>query len=100
MSIGLGKTEKHILKALKKCGVLSLDELATTRRYGCDFWVNEDKLDALEGGVIEGFDRDSAVWQSTARAVRSLARKGLITTTRISDDQREDRRKVTKVVIC
>ena len=97
MSQGLGRIEKAILKALKKCGDLSIDELAMTFRYGFVLWEgNTDKLDEI--GTFVYYDKSSSVWQSTARAVRTLTRKGLVTTTRCPDESEEDgRRKSTKV---
>jgi len=77
MSQGLGRIEKAILKALKKCGDLSIDELAMTFRYGFVLWEgNTDKLDEI--GTFVYYDKSSSVWQSTARAVRTLTRKGLV----------------------
>ena len=99
MSIGLGSVEKTILKALKRCGDLDLNDLAMVFRYGYDIWDNPDKLEEI--GTFESYAKSSATWQSTARAVRSLARKGLVNCTRQPDKSEEDgRRKSTKVAMC
>ena len=98
MSQGLGKVEKSILKALKRCGDLNIDELTMTFRYGYDFWVNADKQGEI--GSWTYYDKSSSIWQSTARAVRSLAKKGLVSCTRCPDESEEDgRRKSTKVAM-
>jgi hypothetical protein len=100
MSQGLGKVEKMILKALKRYGDCDIGELCVLRVHGLDFYA---KLCADESDIFEWEVPTSktSIWQSTARAIRTLARKGLVNCTRCSDESGEDgRRKSAKVAIC
>ncbi len=100
MSIGLGRIEKTILKALKRYGDCDIGDLCVLRIRGLDFY---DKLWAGESDVNEWVVPTSktSIWQSTTRAVRTLARKGLVSCARCPDESLEDgRRKSKKVVMC
>lgn len=75
MSIGLGKVEKTILRALKRNGYMSIQDLSLVRIHGLNFF-DTDIQDEVGSFSVPLFS--SAIWQSTARAVRTLTRKGLV----------------------
>jgi len=64
MSRGLGRVEQVILRELLLRGALSINALSIA--------VADGK------GLIIHLDSQHPAWQSTARAVRSLIKKGLI----------------------
>lgn len=98
MSIGLGKVEKLILKALKRWGDMTIDDLCQIRIFGMDFFT-EKRLEEI--GTYTVANWSSATWQSTTRAVRSLVSKGLVKCIKtVNDREHGTRHEFTKVATC
>jgi len=97
MSQGLGKVEKLILKALKKYGDMSIDDLTVLKVHGLDFFYRIEDVGSFEIGLW-----DTPAAQSIIRAVRKLTALGLVKCSKclLPEESRETKRKFTKVAIC
>lgn len=73
MSKGLGRVEKIVLEALKRCGDSHVP--LTVGAVTCQVYYG---FDCFAGAELCPCNPPNAVYQTVARAVRSLERKGLV----------------------